>query len=445
VLSGLLGELTSGVSDLVVALRGPQRLVQTFEPLPLPPVPEGQAPGLRPGGVYLLTGGLGGIGLAMAEYLARTVRARLVLLGRSGLPPRERWAKVLAGQGPETALANRIRGVQRLEELSSEVLVVEADVTREDQVRRAVQQAVERFGTVHGVLHTAGVPGAGLIQLKTPEMAAAVMAPKVQGTLALERSLRGIELDFLALFSSITSVTGALGQVDYVAANAFLDAYALSRLGEKRLTMAIDWNEWQWNAWEAGLNGFQEEVKSFFTENRKQFGIRFEEGAEAFQRILAGRVAQVVVSPQDFGAFAQVGRRFTLDAVVNWGRPPREAQGKKYPRPVLGMSYVAPGSALEEKIAAVWGDVLGIEEVGIQDNFFDLGGNSLIGLALVARLRQELATHALPMHVLYEAPTVSALARLVQDDRADEATAITERFARGQEHRQRLRERRRDT
>src|SRR6185503_9683539 len=114
---------------------------------------------LRERGVYLITGGLGGIGLALAEHLAETVDARLVLVGRTGLPPCSEWAGILEGQAGDEGIARRIKAIQALEARGTEVLVVQADVADAMQVQAAVRQAVARFGTVHGVFHTAGLPG----------------------------------------------------------------------------------------------------------------------------------------------------------------------------------------------------------------------------------------------------------------------------------------------
>jgi NADP-dependent 3-hydroxy acid dehydrogenase YdfG/acyl carrier protein len=440
VLSNLFSELESPTDQRVVALRGHQRLVQTYEPIPLPAIPEGPPPVLRDCGVYLITGGLGGIGLAMAEYIARKVRSKLVLLNRSQLPPREQWSVILE-QANDKTLQHRIRAIQSLEELGSEVLVLQADVSREDEVVQAVQQTIARFGTINGVLHAAGVPGVGLIQHKTTETVAAVLAPKILGTLNLETAVRGLEPDFLVLFSSIASVTGALGQLDYAAANAFLGAYAVSCLRKKRLTVAIDWNEWQWNSWESGLGGFQKEVQTFFQENRKRFGIQFDEGGDALHRILTCGLPHVVVSPQDFPKFLELAQRFTIDTVRNWGSA-HGNNSRKYPRPLLGVSFVTPGNDLEHSIAAIWGNTLGLEEVGINDNFFELGGNSLIGVALVANLRKTLGVETIPMHILYEAPTISSLAQFINQDHATDSEVITEQLARGEQRRQRLKSRR---
>jgi len=109
-----------------------------------------------------------------------------------------------------------------------------------------IAQAVAHFGSLHGVFHAAGVPGAGIVQLKSEAKAAAVLAPKVTGALILNEILRGHDLDFLCLFSSITAVTGGFGQVDYCAANAFLDALAQANMAQGGpYTLSINWDAWQ--------------------------------------------------------------------------------------------------------------------------------------------------------------------------------------------------------
>src|SRR6185312_3601281 len=242
VIDQLLGELTSapvgagedvdmGMGPLwppVVALRGSYRWVQTFERVKLSAVAGHIVQTrLREKGVYLITGGMGGVGLALAEYLARTLQARLVLTSRSELPPRSAWDGWLENHEAGDSISRKIRHIQNLEKLGAEVLVLPADVSNEMQMRTVVEQAIATFGVIHGVLHAAGVPASGLIQLKTPEMAANTLAPKVMGTRVLERVLKDLPLDFLVLFSSMSSITGGgPGQVDYCAANAFLDAYA---------------------------------------------------------------------------------------------------------------------------------------------------------------------------------------------------------------------------
>ena len=364
---------------------------------------------LRQQGVYLITGGLGGIGLAVAEHLARTVQAKLILLGRSGLPERSQWPRILQQAAHESSVtARQISEVLQLEGLGSAVCVLQADVANEEQMRRAVQKAIGQFGAIHGVFHAAGVAGTGLMQFKTSEQAAKVLAPKVQGTLVLERVLAAQSLDFMALFSSITSMVGGPGQADYSAANAFLDAYACSASRTQRRVLAIDWSEWQWNAWEEGLAGYGE-MAAFLRENRQRFGLTFEEGIEALTRALAYPQARLIVSTQDFYQVLELGKAFTVAAIAQ--EQQRQKPTSTVKRPELETSYVAPRNETERKVAALWVQLLCLEQVGIHDNFFELGGNSLLGMELIAQAKKIFGVTDLPAYILYEAPSVSTMAK----------------------------------
>jgi acyl transferase domain-containing protein len=240
----LAGELAAESREQVLAYRQGRRWVQAFEPVALPAAPAARLP-LRERGVYLITGGLGGIGRVLAEHLAVSHRARLVLTGRSALPPRERWPELLSSHPADDAQCERIRGVQRIEELGGEVLVAAADVTDETRMRELVDEVRQTFGEVNGVIHSAGLPGAGIAQTKTRATAAAVLAPKVRGLRVLEAALDGTRLDFLALCSSGIAVFGNFGQIDYCAANCFLDAYAADYAARHGVpAVAIDWNAW---------------------------------------------------------------------------------------------------------------------------------------------------------------------------------------------------------
>jgi acyl transferase domain-containing protein/thioesterase domain-containing protein/acyl carrier protein len=248
-LDRLIADVTTSSGDEAVAYRATERWVQGFGALPLKARDGKAPPALREGGVYLLTGGLGGAALALGEHLARTVKAKLVLVARGVLPPKEQWDAWLRDNDPESQTGKRIRHVKALEALGAEVLVVAADVTDLTQMRHAVKQARARFGAVNGVLHTAGVLNDGVIQLKEAGVASKVLAPKLQGTLVLEAAFNEVQkdapLDFVILFSSISSFAGLAGQVDYAAANAFLDAYAQDRIArDGTYTVAVNWSQW---------------------------------------------------------------------------------------------------------------------------------------------------------------------------------------------------------
>ena len=240
----LLVELSTPSDDRMIAYRGHHRWVQTFEPFRLEEV--NKTPRLREGGVYLITGGLGGIGLVLAEHLAKTVAAKLILIGRSAFPPREDWSQWLETHDAEDSISRKLKKIQALEELGADVLVVSADVTELQKMQAVITQASERFGQIHGVIHTAGVSPGGTIQRKTAEQADTILAPKVLGTLVLDTVLKDFNLDFFVLCSSLASVFGNIGTVDYCGANAFLDAFAHYKTAQStQFTLSINWDGWQ--------------------------------------------------------------------------------------------------------------------------------------------------------------------------------------------------------
>ncbi|MCG5442013.1 SDR family NAD(P)-dependent oxidoreductase [Micromonospora sp. NIE79] len=224
-----------------VALRGRRRWLPGFEQVTVDS--EAEAGALRDGGRYVITGGLGGIGITLAEDFATRARARLVLLARSGLPERERWDDHLAVHGDDRA-GRAIAAIRRMEAAGAEVLVLAADVTDPADLRRVRDAAQAAYGGIDGIVHAAGLPGGGMAEVKERAEAERVLAPKLAGTLALAQVFGDLPLDFVVLCSSITAVVGGFGQVDYCAANAFLDAHARSGAGWRAPVLSQNWGGW---------------------------------------------------------------------------------------------------------------------------------------------------------------------------------------------------------
>ena len=430
----LLAEVTSAAPDRVVAYRGGHRWVQAFEPIRI----EQQAAGkglLRLEGVYLITGGLGHIGLVLAEHLARSVRARLVLIGRSGLPPHAAWPQWVSSHAPDDTASHRIRRVQELERLGAEALVLRANVADEAQMRQAVARAGERFGAIHGVFHAAGMlentAFADIPRLGRRETEAH-FEPKVRGLLVLDKVLDGVPLDFCLLLSSIASVLGGLAYCAYAAANAFLDAFAQKRnQAGSTPWISVNWDSWQGSKAEARARA-----------SVAEFALTDAEGLDAFQRVLATRgLGQIVVSTGDLQ-----GR---IDQWVEGGSAreaaaPREAPPSAlHPRPELLTAYVPPADDTQRAIADVWRELLGIERVGIHDDFFELGGHSLLATQVASRLRRTLRAE-LPVGTFFASPTIAGLADRVRELRSASAPSdaagklLDEIEALGEEEAQRL-------
>ncbi len=418
----LVTELSSQSSDPVVAYRGAHRWVQALDEIRLDETAN-IAP-VRKDGVYLITGGLGGLGLVLAEYLAKTAQAKLVLTNRSAFPKKDDWESWLATHNSDDQTSVKIKALQALEDLGAEVMVVQADVTNMEQMRAAVDDASRRFGGIHGVIHTAGVAGGGMIQLKTPEMAAAVMAPKVIGTLILDELFKDVDLEFFVLFSSLSAIVGEFGQVDYCAANAFLDTFAQqSALNHHRPTVSINWPTWR----EAGM-AVNTEVPAALREwhdEQLKSGISSREGTESFHRILtSGIFSQIAVSSSDLhSVIEQVGAM--IQAQFQNTMAQMQLPTTAHPRPELQTTYVAPRNEIEQTVAEMWQRILGVESIGIYDSFFDLGGHSLLITQVVNDIRRTFKVE-LPLRSMFEQATVAAIAQLIENS-SDQLTEADEK------------------
>jgi NAD(P)-dependent dehydrogenase (short-subunit alcohol dehydrogenase family)/acyl carrier protein len=355
------------------------------------------------------------------------------LTGRTVLPAREEWDRRLAtvneqdGASELAPEVNKIRQVKRLEELGAEVLVIQADVTDLGQMQAVIQQIRQRFGELHGVIHTAGILAEGLIQMRRPEVAAKVLAPKVRGTLVLEAVLKDVPLDFLVLFSSLAALIGELGRVDYCAANTFLDSFAFYHTAQQGVrTISINWDGWQ----EVGMavKGPTSSKKApQYHPELLQNDMLPQEGVEVLGRIIAhGTTSQLIVSTSDILTrlrraedYLHPERSLTSHSGGLEQSPvPTVSPGTLHQRPHLQTVYVPPQNETQQQIADLWQKFLGIEKIGIHDNFIDLGGNSLLATQLITRLRDMFQVD-LTLRTLFEEPTVARVALVIVQKKAE--------------------------
>ncbi|WP_446728335.1 type I polyketide synthase [Phaeobacter sp. QD34_3] len=242
----LLEELLAEPGTASALWRGAKRYEKDWRALPLPGAEASAAkPAFKQGGTYLITGGYGGIGLTVARHLMTHYAANVVLISREGLPARDSWALYLRSHSPANHIAKRIRAIQALEEIGTgTVLPLAADVCNSGQMRTAVQAAEAQFGPLTGVIHGAGTIDDAPLLAKSDEQIAKVLAPKVSGLRVLDTLFPDDSLDLMVLFSSSSTVTTPAGQLDYVAANEYLNAYAAHRKGGKTRVVAVDWGVW---------------------------------------------------------------------------------------------------------------------------------------------------------------------------------------------------------
>ncbi|WP_166695597.1 type I polyketide synthase [Bacillus cereus] len=368
---------TTNVFNPVVAYRGGQRFVQSFIPLKLE---DQQSLPFHAEGVYFLTGGYGGVGLSLAEYIAKTAGkgVKIALFGRSE-PSEEQMEKI-----------------KRLREQGAEILCLLGDVTNEAELAVAISQTEEQFGVLHGVIHAAGITKgssiASIDSINETEVETQ-FAPKIYGTLVLERVLRGRELDFVVLTSSVSSILGGLGYAGYAAANAFLDSFAKQ---QSQLT-STRWISVAWDGWQIGTKS-QREV---FTSDDKRM-IAQDEGGDALGRILVQKeLSQVVVSTEELQA--------RLNRWVHFNTTEKEQKSDiVFARPELTTSYLAPANEIEHQLCEIWQNFFGLEQVGVHDNFFELGASSIDMIQITKQLTSILGQEV-PVLTLFTYPTIRAL------------------------------------
>ncbi|MCB1407014.1 MAG: SDR family NAD(P)-dependent oxidoreductase, partial [Rhodobacteraceae bacterium] len=232
----LLEELFAQPGNTVAALRAGKRFEQRLRPQPLLDIPD-----LPQGAAWVITGGFGGIGQTVAEALITASGARVALIARTPLPDRADWPA--HRENPADPVARRILAVERLEALGAEVMVAAADVCNIDEMRDALATVRARFGPIHGVIHAAGTIDDAPLLAKTVGSVESVFAPKVHGLRVLDALLPDGAVDRIVVFSSTSTLTAPAGQVDYVAANEYLNAFARARQGKTRV-LSLNWGIW---------------------------------------------------------------------------------------------------------------------------------------------------------------------------------------------------------
>lgn len=388
----LFRELRVGDAEDQVGLRAGRRFVPRLVPVAQPPLcpAPGSAP-LRPDGTYLITGGLGGLGLAVARWMIAQNAGHLVLVGRTA---------------PGAAAA---AAVEKMRRVGGDISVMSADVAVGEELARVLEHIRTSLPPLRGIVHAAGVvDNAAIVNLDADRMAR-VLAPKVRGAWNLHVATAREQLDFFVLFSSAVSVLGSPGQGNYAAANSYLDVLSHFRHRAGLPAISINWGPWVDIGLVASGDFFPASTRSG-TQGVK--GITPERGLEALQRALGDARAQVTVLPFDIASlldlypaaarlpfFAEVGGKDTHVSRV-------------YARPSLRQDYVAPRNDIERKLAELWRQTLRIDRVGVRDSFFELGGDSVLAAQIVTSAHRTFGV-AIDLREAFEAFTIEHLAKRV--------------------------------
>ncbi|HET8846976.1 MAG TPA: KR domain-containing protein, partial [Ktedonobacteraceae bacterium] len=408
----LMHELVIAQSETVVAYRGQQRWVQRFTNIHQP-APSAYPGPLHHGAVYLISGGLSNINFEFAKYLARHAQARFIVIDQ---PPRPNYEHQGLQQGPgnhqeQTNL--RLGRLLELESLGAEAAVISASNEPEADLQAAIAQAHAKFGRLDGVIYEAADHTDLIMPIKDTDYksAADYLQDVTRHLNALAQSLQHEQFKHCILTSSLSSLLGGLGLVTHAAVHLLMDAFAK----HAHTIGCMPWLSINWDAWQFGEP--QERKPGLAPVD---LAITPAEGDEVFQSILQfSDVPQLAVSTGDFQQ--RLNQWTNSESLRGQTHSPEELQD----RPQIGSPYVAPQAEAEQNIVKLWQDLLGIKQIGIHDDFFELGGNSLLGTQLISRLRQMFQVD-LSLRTLFEAPTVAELAISIEEMILDEISAIPE-------------------
>ncbi|HEY1808654.1 MAG TPA: SDR family NAD(P)-dependent oxidoreductase [Acidobacteriaceae bacterium] len=405
----VIGEVQRGGTAETVACRGTARWQPVYEPVHVAE-PGKKLPGvlsLRPGGVYLITGGTGGIGLVLARHIAQKTQGLLVLTARTLMPPQEEWDALLSSPDTASELKAKVEGLRSIRAAGGRVLTLQADAADSEAMQRIMAQLQQEYGAVHGIIHAAGVPSGRVLRTCTNDQIQAVLAPKVKAGEWMSACLGQPQLDFVLLCSSFNAIIPVMGLADYSAGNAWLDGFAAIRdnpLGAR--VISVNWDRWR----DVGMAANAKVPAEFekFIQQLDRFAIRPQEATVIFDRLLTLPMPQIVVSTRDFEL-----RRREVGSLIPEPGPAVRQEGTRPSQPAPHKH--AREDAQDEVEAAVmeiWEELLGVP-AGRHDNFFELGGHSLVGTQVLSRIRERFAV-SLDVRTVFEAVTPAELAERIR-------------------------------
>jgi acyl transferase domain-containing protein/acyl carrier protein len=396
----IIEEFTTNSVDKI-AYRCKNRWLQEFEPIKLPESEHPQIP-LVSEGVYVIAGDfVEGLGLIYTRFLAQTVNAKLVLLGRADFPQSEAWETWLVTHGRQNPISDCIQQLQALQNKGYELEFYGVDLADINQVQTAINSAIEKFGTINGVIHASsmGDRASCFIRDLNQNECEKQFHSKIYGLLTLEAVLQNQPLDFFLLQSSLSTIVGGIGFAAYAGANMFMDTLAQ----QSSQNSDTPWISVNWDAVRF------EETATLTGAALVDLAMTPQEVWQVSERILAQPVAaQIIVSPVELKS-----RFLQPELLSDTTSAATNSSGTNYVRPQISTTYTPPSNDIETKVAQIMENLLGISPIGIYDNFFELGGHSLLAIQAVSRLREEFQVELPMRQFLFESPTIAGIAKII--------------------------------
>lgn len=386
----MYGEVKDRVGGKTVSLRNMLRWGLLYDQV-VPDMKDGSTC-FRNAGVYLITGGLGKLGITLAGYLKKEFGAKVALLGRTVLPPREQWNDTQEGE--EKHIKEKVQQMHMLENQQGEVMYLSVDISDADELEKAVNEIEKKWGVIHGVIHAAGiVTGSSFspIGKLRKENFNYQFGPKVHGLHALKRVFGSRVLDFCLLTSSLSTVLGGLQYGAYASANIYMDYFVRSHRsrGELQNWISVNFD---------GLD-FEDDVTNI---------VNTKELCEVFEKALYLRyLPQVVVSTTDLDL--KLAQWISANKTENIELAPKLEEE-------TDISYES-ASEIEQHIAAIWQKFFGMQEIDVETDFFELGGDSLQALTIIKQINKAMRL-TLSLTVFFAHASIQSLANYIQSLKA---------------------------
>ena len=387
----------------LISYRGNQRFIKEHNVVRIEESDNGL---LKYEGVYLITGGLGRIGFEITKYLAEIYKAKIVLLGRSEFPDKMDWDNVLNSENRNEEICSKIIELKKLEKCGSEIIYLKANVAKKDELQFVLKSIDEKWGTLNGVFHTAGVADNkcfSIIETIEKPFCENQFDAKIYGLQALKDVLIERNLDFCFLTSSIASILGGIGFYAYSAGNCFMDEFVSKCNRISRFPwIAVSWDSWIDNA------ESKSEVK--IGKEMLDLSLTYDQGIKIIEKALSIHdYTNIIVSTGDLNE--RIYKWIEMDSFEpELGNNSNELLS----RPELITDYVKPENLAEEKLVEIWQEVLGFDEIGVSDNFFELGGDSLKLIRIRSRILNEFQIE-IPIIDLFKLETISSVSLYLMD------------------------------
>ncbi|NOQ23838.1 MAG: SDR family NAD(P)-dependent oxidoreductase [Bacteroidales bacterium] len=365
-------------------------------------------------GVYIIIGGLGNLGNELSKYLITNYKSKLIITGRSNFENSEPKNNNIS----QTNDLNdrKYQNYKTLIENNNDVTYIACDVSNTNDLLSVGEFAIEKYGNIDGVIHAGGIGGgvnSKLIKDLTISDIEAQFSAKVNGLISTNKLIEKYNINLCIITSSLSSVLGGLGFGAYASANSFIDQYIdyLEVLNRQTNWVNINFDGISF------VNDKKDATRGMISV--KELPIIFE---YALKLNKGSRISRFVISTTDL--YGRIEKWITNNQRIESDKADSNDEKQcLLERPILSVNYIEAKSSIEKLVTSIWKVVLGLEEIGIDDDFYELGGDSLKAMTIIGKINKQFNTEH-PLTEFLKSPTVRNIARYIDSKEKTEFKEI---------------------